>query len=174
MRFTSTALHGVVAVLWIFGAYFLFETSEHGGELVYEYGAGVGFRTDDTEGDVGRLLRAGLYAQSRLDREAGRSDAAARLVEEMSDRFPESLEVQLLAVESILQDRGDGRAALDMLATLHVPPDNARMGLRKQLHAFDAYMLLEMPDSASSALNAVPEQYRESRTVVQRRERLGG
>jgi len=61
-----------------------------------------------------------------------------------------------------------------MLATLHVPPDNARMGLRKQLHAFDAYMLLEMPDSASSALNAVPEQYRESRTVVQRRERLGG
>jgi uncharacterized membrane protein len=174
MRFASTALHGIVAVLWIFGAYFLFETSEHGGELVYEYAAGVGFRTDDTEGDVGRLLRAGLYAQSRLDREAGRSDDAARLVEEMSDRFPESLEVQLLAVESLLQDRSDGRAALDMLATLRVPPDNVRMGLRRQLHAFDAYMLLEMPDSASSALNAVPEQYRESRTVVQRRERLGG
>ncbi len=142
--------------------------------MVYEYGAGVGFRTDETERDVGRLLRAGLYAQSRIDREAGRSDAAARLVEEMSARFPESLEVQLLAVESLLQDRGDGRAALDMLAGLQVPPDNARMGLRKQLHTFDAYMLLGMSDSARSALDAVPEQYRESRSVLERRERVGG
>jgi hypothetical protein len=47
------------------------------------------------------------------------------------------------------------------------------MGLRKQLHTFDAYMLLEMPDSASSALDAVPEQYLESGSVLQRRERLG-
>jgi hypothetical protein len=35
-------------------------------------------------------------------------------------------------------------------------------------------MLLELPDSAGAALTAVPEQYRESRSVLQRRELLGG
>jgi uncharacterized membrane protein len=173
IRFAGTALRGVVAVVWVVGAFTLFETATHGGELVYQYAGGVGFRTDDTEGDVGRLLRAGLYHQSRLDREAGRADDAARLVRELSVRFPESLEVRLLAVESLLQDRNDGQGALELLAEIEVPSDNPRMSLRKQLHAFDAYLLLNMPEQAAEALASVPEQYRESRTVVERRDRLG-
>ena len=36
-----------------------------------------------------------------------------------------------------------------------MPDDNPRMLLRKQTSAFDAYMLLEMPDSARAALDAV-------------------
>jgi len=60
------------------------------------------------------------------------------------------------------------------LAAIDVPADNPRMALRKQTFAFDAYMLLEMPDSARAALDAVPAQYQESRTVTQRRELLGG
>jgi len=169
----ATALRVVVGVVWAVGAFQLYETSEHGGQLVYEYAGGVGFRTGNDE-DIGQLLRAGLYAQSRLDREAGRAEEAAGLVEEMARRFPESLEVQLLGVESLILDRKDGRAALQVLSGLSVPADNPRMALRKQTHSFDAYMLLELPDSALSALDAVPEQYRESRTVTDRRARAGG
>ena len=172
-RFAALTLRWIVGVAWAVGAFQLYETAEHGGELVYEYAGGVGYRTGDNE-DIARLLRAGLYAQSRVDREAGRSEEAARLVAEMTARFPESLEVQLLGVESLLLDRQDGRGALDALSGLSVPADNPRMALRKQLHAFDAYMLLEMPDSAAVALDAVPEQYRESRTVTERRARIGG
>lgn len=172
-RFAANAVRVVVGIIWAVGAFQLYETAQHGGELVYEYAGGVGFRTGEDE-DIGRLLRAGLYAQSRVDREAGRADEAARLVEEMAVRFPESLEVQLLAVESLILDRQDGRAALDALAALEVPADNPRMQLRRQTHAFDAYMLLELPDSAGLALDAVPEQYRENRAVTDRRGRLGG
>jgi len=173
MRRAATGLRVVVGVAWAAGVGFVYETAEHGGRLVYEYAGGVGYRTGDTE-DIGRLLRAGLYAQSRLDREAGRTEEAARLVSEMAARHPESTEVQLLLVESLILDRQDGRAALDALAALHVPEDNPRMLLRKHTSAFDAYLLLQLPDSAAMALDAVPEQYRESRTVTDRRAKLGG
>lgn len=172
-RFAATALRVVVGIAWGVGAFQLYETAEHGGELVYEYAGGVGFRSGNQE-DIGRLLRAGLYAQSRVDREAGRHEEAARLVEEMAARFPGSLEVRLLGVESLILDRQDGRAAVDALAAIDVPTDNPRMALRRQTHLFDAYMLLELPDSAAAALDAVPEQYRESGTVTSRRARLGG
>jgi uncharacterized membrane protein len=174
MRSTATAVHGVVGVLWIFGAFFLYHTADHGGQLVYEYAGGVGFRSGETERDVSQLLRAGLYHQSRVDREAGRHDDAARLVEEMASRFPQSVEVQLLAVESLILDRSDGGAALEALERIDVDPLDERMLLRRQLHAFDALMLLGMSDSARATLESVPERYRESGGVRQRRERMGG
>lgn len=172
-RFAATTLRVVVGIAWAVGVFQLYETAQHGGELVYEHAGGVGYRSGETE-DIGRLLRAGLYAQSRLDREAGRTDEAARLVDEMVARFPESLEVRLLGVESLVLDRQNGRAALDALAGISVPADNPRMALRRQLHAFDAYMLLQLPDSAALALDQVPEQYRESASVRDRRARAGG
>jgi hypothetical protein len=172
-RFAATALRVIAGVAWAVGAFQLYETAEHGGELVYEYAGGVGYRSGDTE-DLGRLLRAGLYAQSRVDREEGRPEEAARLVEEMAARFPESLEVQLLGVESLILDRQDGRAAVDALAGIHAPQDNPRMAFRRQTSLFDAYMLLAMPDSALMALDAVPEQYRENRQVTDRRAKAGG
>ena len=92
----------------------------------------------------------------------------------MAARFPQSLEVQLLGVESLVMDAKDGRRALDALAGLDVPADNPRMVLRKQTYAFDAYMLMEMPDSARVALDAIPAQYQEDRTVTDRRGLLGG
>lgn len=172
-RFAATALRVLAGIVWGVGAFQLYETAEHGGALVYEYAGGVGYRTGDQE-DLSRLLRAGLFAESRVDREEGRPEDAARLVREMTIRFPESLEVQLLGVESLVLDSKDGRGALDALAGLNVAADNPRMVLRKQTFAFDAYMLLEMPDSARAALDAIPTQYQESRTVTQRRELLGG
>lgn len=168
----GTALTAVVAVAWTVGAFELFETAEHGGEIVYEYAGGVGFRTGDTA-DVDRLLLAGLYGQSRVDREAGRSEDAAHLVDEMVRRYPDDMDIQMLGVESLIVDRKDGRAALERLAALDLPHD-PRSQLRQSTSTFDAYMLLDMPDSARVALDKVPAQYAESRTVTQRREKLGG
>lgn len=172
-RFAANALRVVAGIAWAVGVFQLYETAEHGGELVYEYAGGVGYRSGDQQ-DLARLLRAGLFAQSRVDREAGRSADAARLMREMTVRFPESLEVQLLGVESLVLDEKDGRGALDALAGLNISADNVRMLLRKQTYAFDAYMLLELPDSARAALDAVPPQYQESQGVRQRRESVGG
>jgi uncharacterized membrane protein len=172
-RFAATALSVVVGVAWAAGAFQLYETAEYGGELVYEHAGGVGYRSGNPE-DLERLLRAGLFAQAVADREAGNEEGAARLTEEMARRFPQSLEVQLLAVESRITDLEDGRGALDALAVLNVPTDNPRLLIRAHAAAFDAYMLLEMPDSAGAALDAIPERFQESPTVTRRRERLGG
>ena len=57
----------------------VYETSEHGGELVYSYAGGLGIRTGD-EKDIERLLLAGYYNQAMADRKAGRSDSAAQLI----------------------------------------------------------------------------------------------
>ncbi|MFQ5536932.1 MAG: hypothetical protein ACE5GJ_05715 [Gemmatimonadota bacterium] len=171
-RFASLAVRGVVAVAWTAGAFLLYETAEHGGEIVYERAGGVGFQQGRPDRDVPNLLKAGLFHQSRLDREAGRSEDAARLVEEMAARFPESVEVQLVAAESKLVDRQDARGALELLAGTVVPDDNPRLALRKALYTADAYILLNEADSARAALEAVPERYRESRSVQARRERI--
>jgi uncharacterized membrane protein len=171
MRFASTALRLVVAVAWTVGAFQLYEAAEHGGHLVYNHAGGVGFRSGDPE-DVGRLLVAGLYGEAQVDREEGRHEDAARLIDELVRRHPDDPEMQLLGAESLVVDRRDGRAALDRLASLGLP-DDPRLELRRQTTRFDAYMLLDMPDSARAALDAVPERYRESRLVTERRSRLG-
>jgi uncharacterized membrane protein len=171
-RFASTALRVVVAIAWTVGAFQLYETAEHGGHLVYNYAGGVGFRSGDPQ-DVGRLLLAGLYGEAQVDRAEGRTEDAARLIDEMVRRYPDEMDVQLLGVESLVADRKDGRAALDRLATLHLP-DDPRTELRRQTMKFDAYLLLGLADSARAALDAVPERYRESRPVTERRSRLGG
>ena len=171
-RFAATALSGVVAVAWTVGAFQLFETAEHGGSIVYEYAGGVGFRSGNPQ-DVGRLLLAGLFGEAQVDRQEGRHDDAARLIEEMVQRYPENPEVQLVGVQSLVVDRKDGRAALDRLGSLQLP-DDPRTQLQRQTYAFDAYMLLDMPDSARAALDAVPDRYQNSRTVTERRTQLGG
>jgi len=171
-RFASTALRVVVAIAWTVGAFQLYEAAEHGGHLVYNYAGGVGTRSGDPQ-DVGRLLLAGLYQEAQVDRQEGREADAARLVDEMVQRYPDNLDVQLLGVESLIADHKDGRAALDRMATLDLP-DDARTQYRRRTLEADAYEQLGMPDSARAALQAVPERYRESRFVKERLERLGG
>src|SRR5688572_25504794 len=63
--------HASSAVLGLLGLFFLYETGEHGGEIVYEYAGGVGTRSGNPE-DVENLLIAGLYHAAVQDREAGR------------------------------------------------------------------------------------------------------
>jgi len=171
-RFAATALSGVVAVAWTVGAFQLFETADHGGDIVYDYAGGVGFRRGNPE-DVSRLLLAGLFGEAQIDRQEGRHDDAARLIDEMVQRYPDNPDVQLLGVQSMVVDRKDGRGALGRLATLKLP-DDPRTQLQRHTYAFDAYMLIGMPDSARAALDAVPERYRNSRMVTERRAQLGG
>ncbi|HXV86220.1 MAG TPA: DUF2231 domain-containing protein [Gemmatimonadales bacterium] len=133
------------------GLLVLYETAEHGGELVYAYAGGVGVRSGESE-DVGRLLLAGLYHQAQLDRREGRAEQAARLTEEMARRYPGDRDVQLLAMESLILDRKDARAALTGLAAVSVPLDTPRVRIRHGLLVADAYSLLGLPDSARAVL----------------------
>lgn len=75
-------------VVGLGGMFVLYETAEHGGDLVYQYAGGVGVRSGDPN-DLSRLLLAGLYHNAVLDRSEGRPVDAARLIEEMSRRFPD-------------------------------------------------------------------------------------
>src|SRR6185436_13256205 len=79
--------YAVSSLAGLYVAYALYEAAEHGGQIVYEYGGGPGLRSGDTT-DIRRLLVAGLYNQAQKDREAGRSEEAARLTDELVRRMP--------------------------------------------------------------------------------------
>lgn len=161
---------GVIGLAGLFAVY---ETAEHGGELVYSYAGGVGTRTGEPE-DVERLLIAGLYHESALDREQGRPAAAAALVEEMARRLPDDESVALLAVESLIRDRGDARAALEALSQISPPQGNRRLLFRHGLLTADAYVALSLPDSARITLEAMREDFANNQTIERRLEELGG
>ncbi len=165
-------IHLASAALGVFTGFVLFETAEHGGEIVYQYGGGPGVRTGDTT-DVRRLLVAGLYHQARLDREAGRLEEAARLTEEMVRRVPGDLTVALLAVESKIRDRHDPQGALADLRALAVPSDDARLTARHGLLAADAYGAAGHADSARAVLDSLAQRFPENQAVRQALERLG-
>ena len=98
-----SALAGLAAVVSVY------ETAEHGGELVYSYAGGVGLRTGDPK-DVERLLLAGYYHQAMSDRKAGRNEDAAALLTAAAKRFPSDPEVAMLAAESkLVDDKNPGR-----------------------------------------------------------------
>jgi len=154
----ASALVGT-AGLWV-----LYATAEHGGEVVYGYAGGVGTRSGQPE-DVEHLLTAGLYHQAMADRAAGRREDAARLIEELARRHPADPAVQLLAVESLIEDRGDGRAALAALATIAVPFDDARGVVRTGVLTARAYAALGLPDSARLVARELADRFPESRSV---------
>jgi len=172
LRHAPTVLRVVVAASWVWGAWVVYETGEHGGDLVYSYAGGVGVRTGKPQ-DVGHLLMAGLYNESRLERRDGGNAGAARLVDMMVAQFPDDPDVKMLKVESLIVDLKDGRGALELLATLS-SSNNPRTQIRKALYESDAYALLSMPDSARAALKSLPERFQQSRMVKDRLEKLGG
>lgn len=140
-------LHLASGAVGVVGLYFLFETAEHGGELVYSYAGGVGVRTGEPE-DVGRLLKAGLYHQAMLDRGEQRPDAAARLFDEMARRWPEDAEVRVLAADSRLRDAGDPAGALAAAESLAATLEDARLKRNAALVQVYALAALGQRDSA--------------------------
>jgi uncharacterized membrane protein len=151
-------------VVGLAGCFYIYEAAEHGGEVVYSYAGGVGTRSGDPA-DVERLLVAGLYHQARTEREAGDSAEAARLTEELARHRPNDFGVQLLLIESTLRDRKDPARALEALAQLTVSAEDTRGALRVGLLRSEAYVAAGQPASARAVLNALAEQFPDSRQV---------
>lgn len=149
-RFAKVAYIGS-ALVGIAGSYVLYEAAEHGGELVYSYAGGPGLRTGDAK-DVERLLIAGLFNQSVLDRKEGRHAEAARLIYEMALRAPQDTTVQFLHVESLLLDLKDYQGALDAGRALSVDTTSARFMARKATLLADVFIAMGHPDSARMVL----------------------
>lgn len=147
-------LQAASAVVGIFGAVVLFDTAKEGGDLVYSYAGGPGLRTNDPE-DVKRLLLAGLYNQSRIDRHEKRFAESAALVEEMVKRFPNDTNVRILKVESLQLDQKNYPAALAALDSIQIAPTDARMRPRVATMRADIYLAMNKPDSAKAALAPV-------------------
>jgi uncharacterized membrane protein len=170
-RGKALPLHALSGAVGLVGLFFLYEAAEHGGELVYSYAGGVGVRSGEPE-DVGRLLLAGLYHQSQLDRKEGRSAEAARLIEEMTRRYGDDLEVRLLAAESLLLDGNDAEAALLALDRIAVPQDSRRLVLRHGALESDALKAAGRASEAKSLLEELLARYPDSATVKDKLERL--
>lgn len=148
----------------------IYEAAEHGGEIVYEYAGGVGTRTGNPE-DVDRLLVAALYNASRLDRDSGRAEAAARLVEELAVRMPEDTLVRFMAIESKLRDRKDPAGALADLEGFPLPPDH-RMAPRHGLLQAEALVAAGSVDSARVILTGLAQRFPQHQGVKTALERL--
>ena len=160
----------VSAGLGLVGLFFLYETGEHGGEVVYQYAGGVGTRSGDPE-DVERLLVAGLYHNAMQDRAAGRSEDAARLIAELERRRPNDPSIRLLAIESLLLDRKDPNGALAALRGFAAGEDAAlarRVGLMK----VDAFVAAAQLDSARALMAQLQKDYPDNPRVRERATQL--
>lgn len=139
------------AVIGVVGVVFLFETAEHGGEIVYDYAGGPGLRTGDSSA-VRRLLVAGLYNNAMLDRRAGNSEAAAARIEELQRALPADTSVRLLRIESLVRDVENPAAALSALDSLSIAPTNRRLYMQKVMLQAEALGLAGQRDSARALL----------------------
>jgi uncharacterized membrane protein len=147
-------VHALAALVGLVGVHSVYETAEHGGELVYSYAGGIGLRTGDPE-DVERLLLAGYYHQAQADRKAGHADRASELIAAAAKRFPSDAEVQLLAAESLIVDQKDPQKAADALAAITVPENNRILRTRKASLQADAFEALGRKDKAIAALQPI-------------------
>lgn len=161
----ASAIGGVTA------GFAVYRAGDLGGELVYSYAGGVGTRTGDTT-DVRRLLVAGLYQQARVARDAGRSDEAARLIEELVRQAPDEPAAKLLGAESLLKDRKDPAATLAALATIQAKPDDRFMTIRKGMLASDAWVAAGQKDSARAILTGLKAQFPQARMLDEALKRL--
>lgn len=155
----ASALVGLVG-LWV-----IYETGEHGGNVVYRYGGGVGTWSGDTT-DVRHLLVAGLYQNAKTDRAQGNKAGAARLTDELLQLMPADPTVRLLHVESLLHDRSDPQQALAALDSLNVPANNRGIQIRKGLLMAEALDSAGMRDSAHAVLQTLSRKYPNVRSIT--------
>jgi len=123
LALAAAALAGVA------GLFVLYEAADHGGNLVYSYAGGPGLRTGNPE-DVQRLFAAGIYEQAMQDRQAGRGAEAADLIDLAARRFPQDVDWQLVAADSLIQDRKDPQTALQRLSAIRVAEGDTRSRVR--------------------------------------------
>jgi uncharacterized membrane protein len=139
------------AVVGVFGFAAVLKAADRGGDLVYSYAGGVGIRTGDTA-DVTRLYLAGIYQRAVQARTQHDSTRAAELFAELQRQFPNDTNVKLLAIESLLRDKHDPRAALAELRRFAPRADDQRLQVRVGFLKADAYVAAGKPDSARVVL----------------------
>ena len=144
-------------------AFCIVKVGDLGGDLVYDYAGGVGTRSGDPV-DITNLLVAGLYQSSRTARDSGRSEVAARLMDELMRTRPEDTTVQLLGVESKLRDRKDAAGALTDLDAIRLPAGN-RLEVRHGLLRADVLVALGRSDGARAVLKSLEQRYPQSRGI---------
>jgi uncharacterized membrane protein len=154
----ARTVRAVSALAGLAGVVVLYEAAEHGGDLVYSYAGGVGIRTGNPE-DVGRLLTAGLYNESQVQRKAGKGEDANRLIQLLVERNPGDTTNRLMWAESLLLDRKDPAAALTALDSITVRPDDARLRPRRDMLAADALRQAGRTDSARVLLQSLATQF---------------
>lgn len=159
------------AVVGLEGAAALYEAGAHGGELVYSYAGGVGIRSGDTA-DVGRLLVAGLYHQAMVDRKAGKAAEAARLIDQLVQRTPGDTSAQLLAIESLIVDKHDAKAALAALGRFPATSQSRFLRFRVGILRADALAAAGMSDSAKAILQLMAAEFASARAVQERLAKL--
>lgn len=157
------------AVVGIFGFAAILKAADKGGDLVYDYAGGVGTRSGDTA-DVNRLYLAGLYQAAQQARAQHDSARAAALFAQLEREFPTDTTVRLLAIESLMRDRDNPRAALAALARFPAGPDDRRLQLRIGYLKADAYVAGGKPDSARVVLERLGNAYPDMQGRI--RERL--
>jgi len=153
------------------GAYALYQAGDKGGDLVYGYAGGVGIRSGDPA-DIGHLLMAGLYHQAMAERRAGKATAAAQLIGELAQRYPDDTAVRLLTVESLIVDRHDGKAALAALKWFPATPDSRFLRFRVGLLRADALAAAGAPDSAALLLQGMSAEYPNNGAIRDRMAKL--
>jgi uncharacterized membrane protein len=160
----AKTVRAVSALAGLAGIAVLYETAEHGGELVYAYAGGVGIRSGKPE-DVGRLLTAGLYNEAQVSRKAGKSDDANRLIQMLVERNAADPTTRIMWAESLLLDKKDSQAALAVLDSISVRPDDARLRPRRDMLAADALRQAGHTDSARVVLQSLAAQFPQNTRV---------
>ncbi len=159
------------AVVGIFGFAAILKAADKGGDLVYDYAGGVGIRSGDTT-DVNRLYLAGLYQSAQQARAQHDSARAATLFDQLEREFPNDTTVRLLAIESLVRDRDNGRAALTALARFPARADDRRLQLRVGFLKADAYVAAGKPDSARAVLEQLRSTYPDMQERIGERLRM--
>ena len=164
-------VHFASGLVGLAGLFFLFETGEAGGNIVYSYAGGVGIQNNDPA-DVGRLLLAGIFQQAQLDRKQGNTAEAHKGFEELQHRFPQDLTVQLLGAESWLIDQKDPAAAIAAIEKISVPADNRRLLMLRGFLLADAQVAAGQQDAARATLQDLQKAFGENPMLKQRLAKL--
>ena len=162
----------VSALAGVIGLTVLFEAGEHGGHLVYGYAGGIGIKSGKPE-DVNRLFIAGAYQQALQDRQAGRGEQGAALIDLAASRFPQHTELQLLAVEWTTDVRKDPAAALQRLDALSIPADDARLRARAGLARASALAAQGNIEGARAVLQTLRTEFPNNANIQRRLNELG-
>ena len=159
------------ALVCVWGAYQVYNVARLGGVVVYSFAGGVGERTGDST-DVNHTIVAALYNRALLDRDQKNAAGAAQEFAELARRFPNDLQIQIAAAQSLLEDSKDPTAALATLAKFPVPPDTSIWWGRYQFARADALAVKGQTDSARAILTALLAHFPESHRIKDKLDKL--